>query len=145
MIWPLRGQPCSCGWPHTEVWVYICMYIYIINMCTHTQTHTHIYIHIYIHTWRAQITLSDSKRIKLEAWKAVGVRGGRKVIRASSKGRHQGKSFFQTQQCWHTSKLTEIMAASTGPAQVQARRGPSTERREYPSLTQKLAPTVNGL
>lgn len=43
-------------------------------------------------------------------------------------GSKETTSVFHTQQADKTHELIEAVAASTGPAQVEAREGPSTER-----------------
>lgn len=69
--------------------------------------------------------------------------GGRKIVRATGDGLHQGDSVFQTQQDWRTCELTETVGASMGPAHVLAIWGstPGRGSRHKPQcLTKKLSP-----
>lgn len=65
-------------------------------------------------------------------------RGSRKIARVRSNGQLNGNSVFQIQEDWCTCELTGTVVALAGPAYIQARQGPSTERRKW---TQ--APTPN--
>lgn len=56
-------------------------------------------------------------------------RGGRKIVKASGKGCHQGGGILQTQMDWHTYECTETMAAVHGACTAQW--GPNTERLKW--------------
>lgn len=70
-------------------------------------------------------------------------KGGRKIVKASEDGRHQGDGVFQTQKDRYTYEHSQIVAACMGPAEGQARWGPITERLKwtlYPIPNQKAIP-----
>lgn len=56
---------------------------------------------------------------------------GRKILRATGNGKHQGNCVFQMQQNWCTYELTETVAEYTELTQARARWGASTERGKW--------------
>lgn len=52
-------------------------------------------------------------------------------MRARGGFRLQGNNVFQIQQDLHSYELTDVVATHTGPAQIQATWGPSTETGKW--------------